>query len=383
MSTVRHTILSSLCLFNAVYAAPAIAQTTVVQSEQASFILESVAKDLNHPWSVAFLPYNEFLITERSGQLLRISADGKKTKINGIPEVYHHGQGGLLDVILEPDFKDRGWIYFSYAAADKNNSNIAGTEVARARLHLRQNRLTDLEVIFRAAPKTPGQNHWGSRLLFAPDNTLFITLGERFDYKEEAQNPTNHLGSIIRINPDGSIPEDNPFAHHDINKPEIYSYGHRNVQGLALHPETKKIWEHEHGPKGGDEINILKAGANYGWPAVTFGISYWGTKISDKTSAPGMEDPILQWTPSIAPSGMSFYSGEKFPEWNGDLFVGALAHRHLRRLELDGEKVVAQEVLLKDMQQRIRDVREGADGYLYILTDDDDGQLIRLKPAAK
>lgn len=217
-------------------------------------------------------------------------------------------------------------------------------------------------------------------MLFAPDGALYVTLGERFDYSEEAQNVSNHLGTVVRIRPDGKIPQDNPFINQDGARPEIFSYGHRNIQGIAQHPDSGKIWIHEHGPKGGDEINILKAGANYGWPAVTFGISYWGMKISDKTSAPGMEDSILQWTPSIAPSGMMFYTGDKFPNWKGDLFAGALVKKHLRRLELDGDTVTEQEELLKDRGERIRDVRQGPDGYLYILTDEPDGRLLRLEP---
>jgi glucose/arabinose dehydrogenase len=271
-------------------------------------------------------------------------------------------------------------VYFSYAATEDNNENISNTEVARAKLNTQQNRLTDVEVIFRAKPKVEGSNHWGSRLAFANDGTLYITLGEKFDYMEEAQNPSNHLGTVVRLNADGSVPNDNPFVGHDDKAPEIFSYGHRNPQGIAIHPVTEDIWIHEHGPKGGDEINILKSGANYGWPAVTFGRSYWGTEISDKTSVPGMEDPILHWTPSIAPSGMTFYMGDQFPEWQGDLFVGALVKRHLRRVELDGETVIAQEELLSDLNERLRDVREGPHGHLYILTDSSNGKLYRLEP---
>lgn len=352
----------------------------IVSSEQADFRVVPVAQDLNHPWSLAFLPGGDYLVTERRGKLFRIASDGRKAEINGVPNVYHEGQGGLMDIALEPNFVDGGWIYFSYAATADNNKDVANTEVARAKLNLQQNRLSNMEIIFRAEPKVEGDNHWGSRLLFAPDGTLYITLGERFDYKEKAQDPNNHLGTTIRIMPDGDIPEDNPFADGTVGDPKVFTYGNRNVQGLALHPETEEIWIHEHGPKGGDEINILKPGANYGWPAVTFGISYWGLKISDKTSAPGMEDPILQWTPSIAPSGMVFYTGNQFPEWKGDLFVGALAHKHLRRLELDGRNITEQEELLKDRGDRIRDVRQGPDGYIYVLTDESDGMLLRLEP---
>ena len=351
-----------------------------VTSQQAEFRVVTVAEELNHPWSLAFLPGGDYLVTERRGKLWRITPQGLKTEIKGIPEVYHEGQGGLLDIVLEPDFEDGGWLYLSYAATADGNEDIANTEVVRAHLDLQQNRLTGSEVIFCADPKVEGDNHWGSRLLFAPDGMLHITLGERFDYREDAQNPANHLGTTIRIMPDGGVPPDNPFADGIKGDPKVFTYGNRNVQGIALHPQTGEIWTHEHGPKGGDEVNILKPGANYGWPAVTFGVSYWGTEISDKTSARGMEDPILQWTPSIAPSGMAFYTGDKFPEWEGDFFVGALAHRHLRRLELDGKTVTGQEELLKDRNERIRDVRQGPDGYLYILTDESNGSLYRLEP---
>lgn len=350
----------------------------------ADFKVVTIAENLENPWSVAFLPAGRYLVTERSGKLWCISADGStRTEIKGVPTVYHEGQGGLLDVALEPGFKDGGWIYFSYAASDPEDEDKANTEVMRAKLNLQKNVLTDQKVIFQAVPKVEGDNHWGSRLLFAQDGTLFITLGERFDYSEEAQNTTNHLGTIIRINPDGSVPADNPFKGDKNARPEIYSYGHRNVQGIARNPNSGKIWAHEHGPKGGDEINILKPGANYGWPVVTFGISYWGTTISDQTSAPGMEDPILQLTPSIAPSGMAFYTGDKFPEWKGDLFLGALVLKHLRHLKLTGNKVIEQEALLKDRDERIRDVRQGPDGYLYLLTDESEGKLLRLEPTKK
>lgn len=353
-------------------------ETNVQSTNSEGFQVVEVAGDLEHPWGMTFLPDGDYLVTERKGQLLRINDKGEKTPIRGVPDVFHSGQGGLLDVVLEPDFKSNGWIYFSYAGADASGN--ANTEVARAKLDLQRNALTDFRVIFRANPKVKGGNHWGSRLLFAPDGSLYVTLGDRNDFKERAQDVTSHFGTVVRLLPDGKVPDDNPFVSTDNALPEIYSYGHRNIQGMALHPQTQAVWIHEHGPRGGDEINILKAGENYGWPEVTHGINYWGTKITDKKTAEGMEDPIHQWTPSIAPSGMAFYTGDAFPQWQGDLFVGALAGQHLQRLRFDGDKLVEQEELLKDRRERVRDVRMGPDGFLYVLTDESAGKLLRLTP---
>ena len=351
---------------------------SVIRSEKEDFQIVTIADELSHPWSLAFLPGGDYLVSERGGTLWRIAPDGRKVEISGVPDVYDRGQGGLLDIVPAPDFQTSGLLYFSYAAA--NEEGLANTEVAHAKLNLMKNRLTDVTVIFRANPKVSGSNHWGSRLLFGPDGLLYITLGERFSYKKEAQNPRNHLGTIIRVHPDGRTPDSNPFADGRDGDPKVFTYGNRNVQGIALRPDTGQIWFHEHGPKGGDEVNILKAGANYGWPAVTYGVSYAGWKISDKTTAPDMEDPVLHWTPSIAPSGMAFYAGDKFPAWQGNVFVGALAHTHLRRLELHDDTVVHQEVLLEDRGARIRDVRAGPDGFIYVLTDQSNGALLRLEP---
>jgi glucose/arabinose dehydrogenase len=326
---------------------------------------------------MAFLPDGGMLITERRGQL-RLFKDGalQPDPITGVPEVYARGQGGLLDVALHPDFASNRLVYLSYAGATDGR---AGTEVMRARFD--GTALTDGKVIFRVEPKTPGAAHYGSRLAFDRDGRLYISLGDRRNYMEEAQRPANHIGSVVRLEADGSIPDDNPFVGIEGTRPEIFSYGHRNVQGMALNPQSGEIWAHEHGPRGGDEVNVLKAGANYGWPAITYGIDYSGAIISEKTAAPGMEQPLVYWVPSIAPSGMAFYQGHRFPQWRGDLFVGALAGSHLRRLELDGREVTGQEELLAGLGERIRDVRSGPDGYLYVLTDSPDGQLIRLEPA--
>lgn len=349
-------------------------------SKNQSFKIVTVAQGLEYPWGMAFLPDGRLLVSEREGRLRLVNDDGLEVEpITGLPDnMYIEGQGGLLDVVVHPDFENNALVYFSYAGSGAGG---AGTEVARATLS--DKKLENLEVIFRAAPKTEGQNHYGSRLLFAPDDMLYITLGDRYAYMKEAQNVSNHLGSIIRIKDDGSFPLDNPFFNNLNAKPEIYAHGVRNAQGIALRPSDNSIWYHEHGPRGGDELNILKAGANYGWPAVTYGIDYSGAMISDKTDAPGMEQPVVFWDPSIAPSGMDFYNGDQFPEWKGDMFLGALAHRHLRRLKLKGNVVIEQEVLLKNLGERIRDVKSGPDGFLYVLTDSHDGKILRLEPSSE
>lgn len=338
-----------------------------------------IADELSFPWSLAFLPdAGGFLVTERDGQLLHISADGQtKTAIEGLPKVYAAGQAGLFDIALSPSFAKNKQVYFAFAEGTPDENNTA---LARATLDLKNHRLKNMRVIFRATPKVQGNNHYGGRILFAPDGTLFLTLGDRFSYRDQAQNNVNHLGTIVRLTAEGGIPKDNPLTDNKQLKPEIYSYGHRNVQGIALQPGTGKIWTHEHGPRGGDEVNILKEGANYGWPVVTFGREYSGLEITDQTSAPGMEDSVIHWTPSIAPSGMAFYSGDKFPEWKGDIFVSALAGQHLRHLTVSGDKITHQAMMLKPLEERIRDVRSGPDGYIYILTDSPDGRLIRIEP---
>lgn len=349
----------------------------VQHTQQATLEVVAVADNLEHPWGMAFLPDGALLVTERPGRLRLISAAGvlQPQPIAGVPEVVARGQGGLLDVALHPDFRTNRLLYLSYAGRGPDGVN---TEVVRARFDGR--RLHDARVIFRALPKTGGSNHYGSRLLFDRDGYLFVTLGDRYNYRDRAQSIEDHLGTIVRLHGDGGVPADNPFVDRPGAQPEIYSYGHRNVQGIALRPGTNTVWAHEHGPRGGDEVNILRPGANYGWPAITYGIDYSGFKISDLTEAPGMEQPVVYWDPSIAPSGMAFYSGTQFPQWQGDLFVGALAKRHLRRLELQGDKVVAQEVLLGELRERIRDVRSGPDGFLYLLTDSSNGKLWRLEP---
>jgi glucose/arabinose dehydrogenase len=365
----------ALIALAATVAAPTAAET--YRSEKAAFKIETVAEGLEHPWGLAFLPDGRMLVTEREGRLRIVGADGTKSApIAGVPEVRARGQGGLLDVALDPDFATNDLMYISYAEPGEGG---AGTAVARGRLD--GNALKDVQVIFRQVPKRGAGQHFGSRLVFARDGTLFVTTGDRGD-SDEAQNKSVHLGKVIRIDPDGSVPADNPFVNAGVTRPEIYSYGHRNIQGAALHPQTGRLWTVEHGARGGDEINIPEAGKNYGWPVITYGVAYSGLPIGEGTSKEGMEQPVYYWDPSIAPSGMMFYGGDLFPEWRGNLFIGALAGQLLARLELAGDKVAREERLLEDFGERIRDVRQGPDGAIYLLTDSPDGRILRMSPAS-
>lgn len=352
-------------------------ETGVFATEKHNFKIVKITDQLEHPWGLAFLPDDRMLVTERPGRL-RIVNDGQldPQPIAGLPRVTAEGQGGLLDVAIHPDFEQNHWVYLSYAASGAGG---VGTEVARGKLN--DHRLESVEVIFRALPKSSGGRHFGSRLLFAPDGYLYITLGDRGD-RPRAQDLNDHAGSVIRVRDDGTVPDQNPFADRPDAKPEIFTYGNRNVQGISLQPETGLVWAHEHGPQGGDEVNVIEVGTNYGWPVITYGRNYGiGTKIGEGTEKPGMAQPIHYWVPSIGPSGMTFYDGDKFPAWQGDLFVGALKDRMLVRLELDGRDIVNEERLLQDELGRIRDVRSGPDGYVYLLTDESAGTLARLEPA--
>jgi len=366
-----------LAAFACALAAPAGAQTT--RTEEHVVRAVTVVAGLDHPWSVAFLPDGRMLITERPGRLRIVTKDGKldPRPVEGLPaNVVEHGQGGLLDVALHPKFAENAWVYLSYAARDGTG---VGTEVARGKLA--GNRLTELQTLFRMQPKSGGGRHFGSRLVFDRDGYLFITLGDRGE-QDRAQRLDDHAGKIVRLHDDGRVPADNPFAQRAGGKPEIWSLGNRNVQGAALHPRTGALWAHEHGPQGGDEVNVIRAGINYGWPVITYGANYGtGTRIGEGTTKPGMAQPVHYWVPSIAPSGMAFYDGDRFPRWKGDLFVGALRDQMLVRLRLDGEKVLREERMLKGSLGRIRDVRAGPDGLIYLLTDESDGKLIRLEPA--
>ncbi|MGD9846576.1 MAG: PQQ-dependent sugar dehydrogenase [Variibacter sp.] len=342
--------------------------------------VETFAGGLDHPWGLAFLPDGRPLVTERPGRLRIVSRDGKlSAPVQGVPKVAASGQGGLLDIALDRDFASNDTIYFCFAEPADGG---ARTSMASARLHADGTpRLEDVKVIFRQQGPLSRGNHFGCRIVQMPDRNLFLTMGDHFTYRDEAQNLTNHLGKIVRIKPDGSVPADNPFVGRKDALPEIWSYGHRNAQGAAINPATGQYWMHEHGPRGGDEINIPQAGKNYGWPVIGYGVDYSGAKIHEGTHKEGMEQPIKYWVPSIAPSGMAFYTGDLFPAWRGNLFVGALAAQALVRLELDGDKVVKEERLLQALRERIRDVRAGPDGALWLLTDNTRGRILRVVPA--
>jgi glucose/arabinose dehydrogenase len=349
------------------------------KTEKQTISYEVITDQLAYPWSFAFLPDGAILITEKNGKLRYVDTNGNldPIPIQGLPKIRAHGQGGLLDVALHPQFKTNRYIYLSYA---ERKGNRYGTAVLRAKL--KNHSLEESEVIFRLSNKTKSRHHFGSRLVFNREGYLFITLGDRGD-KPRAQDLSDHAGSLIRLHDDGQIPQDNPFINSSEAKPEIYSYGHRNIQGAALHPGSSLLWTHEHGPQGGDEINIPKAGRNYGWPVITYGVNYViGTKIGEGTHKAGMEQPIHTWIPSIAPSGMVFYTGDKFPHWKGNLFVGSLKFQQLVRLEVENDKISHEERLLKDELGRIRDVRQGPDGLLYLLTDEADGKLVKIVPKA-
>ena len=349
----------------------------VAPSGETKITVTAVASGLSHPWSLAFLPDGRMLVTERPGRLRYVTREGALSDpITGVPEVYAEGQGGLLDVILDPAFEKNSTIYISYAEPAAGDTN--GTAVARARLD--GGRLTDLKVIFRQQPKVASKNHFGSRLVFARDGNLFVTTGERNSERAKAQDLTTDLGKILRITPDGGVPPDNPFVGRKDALPEIWSYGHRNSQGATLNPDTGQLWAIEHGPRGGDEINIPAAGKNYGWPIITYGREYSGPAIGEGTAKAGMEQPIHYWVPSIAPSGMTFHDGRGFPGWKRQLFVGALAAQQLVRLEVTPEGKVNKEERYA-IGKRVRDVREGPDGALYLVTDEDAGEILRVVPA--
>ena len=339
--------------------------------------VETVARGLEHPWALEFLPDGRMLVSERPGRLRIVSQGGGiSAPLAGVPEVQAGGQGGLLDLALDPGFARNRLIYLSYAEPGEGG---AGTAVARARLG--EGRLEDVRVIYRQQPKVEGGSHFGSRLVFTRDGKLFVTQGERAGYREQAQDLSNDLGKVVRIEADGSVPGDNPFVGRVGVRPEIWSYGHRNVQAAAIHPETGRLWTVEHGARGGDELNHPEAGKNYGWPVITYGVDYSGIRIGEGTAREGLEQPVYFWDPVIAPSGMVFYTGDAFPGWKGSVLVGSLRGA-LVRLELQDGKVVREERYQEDgLGERIRDVRQGPDGLVYVVTDEGNGRVLRVRPA--
>jgi glucose/arabinose dehydrogenase len=362
--------------------ATAAAQTLKPQSAPAdarAFSVETVAEGLERPWGLAFLPDKRMLVTEKGGRLRAVMPDGKVTTVNGLPKVDSRGQGGLLDIAVAPDFTTSRLIYFTFAEAGEGGVN--GTALGRGRLSENFQRLDDVSVIWRQAPKYASTRHFGSRIVFAPDGRLFVTTGERSDdkFRVKSQALDETLGKVVRLEPDGRPAAGNPFEGRADAKPEIWSYGHRNIQGASLDP-AGKLWTVEHGARGGDELNHPEAGKNYGWPVIAYGREYSGGRIGEGTQKEGMEQPVHYWDPSIGPSGLVFYTGDAFPAWKGSVFTGGLAIPMLSRLEMQDGKVVKEERLLEDLGERIRDVRQGPDGLLYLLTDSDEGRVLRLKP---
>lgn len=346
-----------------------------IRTQEASVRAVTVARGLENPWGFAFLPDGRILVTERPG-MMRVVKDGKlSSPLGNVPKVFDSGQGGLLDVTLDPEFARNRMIYFTYAEPGEGG---AGTALASAEFP--ETELRNVKVLFRQQPKMSGGLHFGSRVVVGSDGKLWLGLGERYR-RDESQNLNSHLGKVIRLEKDGRVPADNPFVGRSDARPEIWSYGHRNIQGMARHPQTGIVWLNEHGAQGGDEVNIPERGKNYGWPVITHGIDYSGAKIGIGTSTPGMEQPLLHWTPSIAPAGMAFYTGSRIPAWRGNLFVGSLKFGTLHRVVLDGTRVIRQEQMLKEIGDNIRDVRDGPDGLLYIATDSARGRIIRLEPA--
>jgi glucose/arabinose dehydrogenase len=373
-------LASALALLLACAPLAAPAQTA---TREHSVRLVTVTTGLERPWSLAFLPDGRMLVTERPGRLRVLSREGRldPKPVAGLPRVDAHGQGGLLDVALHPDFTKNGWIYWTYVQRD--DKGRIGTELARGKLAggAGNYRMEQVQVLFSMQPKSSTGLHFGSRLVFGRDGTLYMTLGDRGEMAR-AQDPGDHGGKILRMTDEGRPAPGNPFLDRPNARPEIFSLGHRNVQGAALHPGTGELWVSEHGPQGGDELNLVRAGVNYGWPVITYGVNYWiGTKIGEGTSKPGLAQPQKYWIPSPALSGMAFYQGDRFPRWRGDLLLGALRGQALIRVRLDGERVVADEFMLQGALPRVRDVRVGPDGYVYLLTDEGNGALLRLEPA--
>jgi glucose/arabinose dehydrogenase len=354
----------------------ALLSLTLVAGPASGYQLTTVAEGLDNPFCITFLPGGDLLVTEKPGQLRRVSATGTVGQpIAGVPEVYYAGQGGLFDVLLDPNFETNRLIYLSYA---HGNRSANATRIARAKLG--EGALEDLEVIFTVTPTKNLPQHFGGKMIFLPDGTLMLTTGDGFNFREHAQITHKLLGKTVRINPDGSIPDDNPFADGVGGHPAVWSYGHRNPQGLILDERSGKVYLHEHGPRGGDEINLIEPGKNYGWPAITFGVDYSGAYVSPFTAHPGMEQPLKYWVPSIAPSGFALYDGDRFPQWQGSFLVGALVDREVRRVTLNANGTTSEEALFSELDERIRDVRVSPDGAVYLVTDGNPGSIVRVDP---
>ncbi|HWV09023.1 MAG TPA: PQQ-dependent sugar dehydrogenase [Pseudomonas sp.] len=339
--------------------------------------VETVTEGLEYPWAMAFLPDGRMLVTERPGRLRIVGADGalQAEPVGALPEGFHAVQAGLMDVVLDPDFASNQQLYLSYAYGTLDANN---TRLSRARLVGGQ--LQDVQTLFSAQPAKAGASHYGGRLAFLADGTLVLTLGDAFDLREEAQNPANHLGKIVRLNRDGSVPADNPLVGKAGAAPEIYSLGHRNVQGIAYDAQNQRLYSHEHGPRGGDELNLIEPGNNYGWPLVSFGVDYTGAHVTPYTELPGYVPPLLHWAPSVAPSSLMLYRGQRFPQWDGDLFASTLAEKSVRRIRLQDGMLAGEEVLFEELDERIRAVYAGPDGALYLLTDNAQGRVLRVVP---
>ena len=381
-------VLVTATLTAAILLAASLLIATGTRGEDTSFAssagpleVQTIASGLAHPWALAFLPDGRMLVTERSGRIRIVTAEGQLSPpLKGVPEVFATGQGGLLDIVTDKSYAQNKTVYFCFA---ERTSGGGRTAVARAKLNDGGGRLDEVKIIFRQEGPLSSGNHYGCRMAQADDDNLFVTLGDHFSYRNEAQNLGNHLGKVIRIAPDGTAPADNPFVGRGSARPEIWSYGHRNAQSLAINPVSGDVWSIEHGPRGGDEVNIIGKAKNYGWPVIGYGIDYSGAKIHDSSAKDGMEQPVKYWVPSIAPSGMAFYSAKLFPKWTGSLFTGALAGKTLVRLQLNGNAVTGEERLLQNLNERIRDVRQGPDGALWLLTDSSAGRILRVSPAAK
>lgn len=352
---IRHLLYILICFISIL----ACAQSKKEQASKDTY--QIIVPELNIPWGFTFLPDNAMLITEKKGELIHFK-DGKKTLIKGLPEIELLGQGGLMDIELHPDYKNNGWIYFSYASP-KGEEEGCNTAIMRAQI--KDNQLINKKLLYKANPNTSVGYHFGSRIVFDKEGYLYFTIGDRGEEDINPQDITRDGGKVYRLFDDGHIPEDNPFYNTPNAKKAIYTYGNRNPQGMKIHPDTGEIWTHEHGPKGGDEINIIKAGENYGWPKVSYGVNYVGTKISDYTTLPGIEPPIHYWVPSIAPSGMAFISSNVYPKWKGNLLVGSLKFQYISRCVLDGKKVVKEEKILEGLG-RVRSLEQGPDGYIYV-----------------